>query len=51
MKTYQIFIKTEKGWQYYSKTPIYAQAIVVQHNLEEKGHEVKIRRTDGYGEE
>ena len=43
MRGYQIFIKTEKGWQYYSKTPIYGQALNIKYQLEQKGYKVIIR--------
>lgn len=44
MNTYQIFIKTTEGWAYYSKTPIYSQALVVKTQLEAKGCTVRLRK-------
>lgn len=43
MRGYQIYVKTNKGWALYGKTPISAQAQVVKYQLEQKGCEVKIK--------
>lgn len=44
MNTYQIFIKTTKGYAYYAKTPIYSQALVIEAQLQARGYEVMIRK-------
>jgi hypothetical protein len=44
MNTYQIFIKTENGFTYYGKTPIYSQALTVKANLEAKNIQVRLRK-------
>ena len=44
MNTYQIFIMTEHGYAYYSKTPIYTQACEIKAKLEAKGYTVRLRK-------
>lgn len=42
MKSYRIEIKTTEGWAKYGCTLIYAQALAIQYQLEQKGYEVRL---------
>lgn len=50
MRGYQIYIKTERGYKYFGKTPIAEQAYSIKYQLEEKGYSVLVRNLATFNE-